>query len=40
MAEQAPEGSALTHLSLDDLGALIAVSQKQLAGVNELLADR
>ncbi|MEV6584356.1 hypothetical protein [Kocuria rhizophila] len=40
MADQMPEGPAPAHLTLDDLDALIAASQKRLAGVNELLKDR
>ena len=40
MVAQMPEGTTPKHLTLDELDALIAASQKQLAGVNELLKDR
>ena len=40
MAVPAPEGSSPARLTTDELDALIADSQKQLAGVNELLEDR
>ncbi|WP_256385970.1 MULTISPECIES: hypothetical protein [Kocuria] len=37
MADQMPNGSAPARLTLDELDALIAASQKQLAAVNELV---
>jgi len=40
MVAQMLEGSTPVHLTLDELDALIAASQKQLAGVNKLLKDR
>ncbi|WP_276309574.1 hypothetical protein [Kocuria tytonicola] len=40
MSAQTPEGPAPVRLTLDELDALITTSQKQLAGVNELLKNR